>query len=115
MPHKKQTGQRGEQLICERLAAEGFEVLDRNVREKFAEIDIVAKQDSCLCFIEVRTREDTRLGHPLETITERKKSLIRRAAEAYLTRHKIRDTEVRFDVATVVWSTMEMDYIKDAF
>jgi Holliday junction resolvase-like predicted endonuclease len=68
-----------------------------------------------LCFIEVRTRKDTVLGHPVETVTEQKQRSVRRAAEAYLVRRNILNREIRFDVATIVWSSGEYLYLENAF
>ncbi len=109
------TGVQGENYVCDRLRERGFCILDRNIREKFAEIDIVAEDGEVLCFIEVRTRQNTTLGHPAETITPAKQRLIRRAAEAYLMRKRVSARPIRFDVATIVWSSMEYQYFENAF
>lgn len=114
-PSTREAGRRGEELVCERLAARGFRIVDRNVTEKFAEIDIVAEDGDTLCFIEVRTRNDTLLGHPAETVTAKKQATIRRAAEAYLAKRRIAPRPMRFDVATIVWSTGEFEYFENAF
>ena len=109
------TGTRGEAIVCQKLEKRGFRILKRNMREKFAEIDIVAKDGDTLCFIEVRTRQNTRLGHPVETVTHQKQQSIRRAAEAFLSRHNVTATPIRFDVATIVWDGMEFEYFENAF
>ena len=108
-------GDSGESFVCRRLTEQGFEILDRNISEKFAEIDIVAKDGPTLCFIEVRTRDTALFGHPSETVDAKKQRQVRRAAEAYLIRNGISNTEIRFDVATVVWSEMEYLYFRNAF
>jgi putative endonuclease len=92
-------------------------ILDRNVRERFAEIDIIAEDHGTLCFVEVRTRKNTRLGHPSETIGPAKQRSVRRAAEAYLARRKLNanTTAVRFDAITVVWDTGEVTHFENAF
>jgi len=110
-----ESGKRGEELVCERLVARGFRIVARNVREKFAELDIVAEDGDTLCFIEVRTRADDALGHPAETITAAKQKHIRRAAEAFLVRRRIPPRPMRFDVATIVWNRMEFEYFENAF
>ena len=115
MLQKRDLGNNGEAIICNWLIDKGFVLLDRNIKEKFAEIDIVARDGSALCFIEVRTRQDIKLGHPLETITKKKQTNIRRAAEAYIAKRNIFNQEIRFDVATIVWSTMEITFLKNAF
>lgn len=112
-----QTGQKGEQFVCDRLAEQKYKILARNVREKFAEIDIVALDTrvNTIAFIEVRTRKNGRLGHPAETITQKKQRQIRRVAEAYLSKNKIVNTAIRFDVATIIWDEMKFEYFENAF
>jgi len=105
----------GEEIVCEHLKSRRMKVLERNVRAPFAEIDIIAEDGEVLCFIEVRTRKDTSMGHPAETIDSKKIRSIRRAAEAYLVRHRITQRAVRFDVATIVWQTREFSYFENAF
>ena len=111
----RNTGIRGETFVCDRIRDRGMCVLDRNIREKFAEIDIVAKDGDTFCFIEVRSRQDTTLGHPAETVTKAKQRSVRRAAEAYLVKRNITGVPIRFDVATIVWSSMEYLYFENAF
>ena len=90
-------------------------IVERNRREKFAEIDIIAYDRDTLCFVEVRTREDTALGHPAETVTYNKQKNIRRAAEAFLARKNIIDCPVRFDVVTITWNDFKLEYFENAF
>jgi putative endonuclease len=115
MESTRDTGNRGETLVCERIIRRGMSIIDRNVREKFAEIDIVAMDRDTLCFIEVRSRQDTTMGHPSETISPKKQRTVRRAAEAYLVKRNITGVPIRFDVATIVWSSMEFLYFENAF
>lgn len=110
-------GRSGEDVACELLQKRGMKILDRNVREKFAEIDIVADDNGTLCFIEVRTRKDDRHGHPAETIGPAKQRSVRRAAEAYLARKRrsLQTTPVRFDAVTIVWHSGEVIHFENAF
>ncbi len=108
-------GSRGEELVCDRLVQRKFKIIDRNVREKIGEIDIVAMDGDTLCFIEVRTRRDTTYGHPAETITPNKQRHIRRSAEYYLIKNNIAPCPIRFDVATIIWNSMQFDYFENAF
>lgn len=110
-----EVGTKGEDYVCAKLKERRFRILERNVREKFAEIDIVAQDRGTLCFIEVRTRQDTTFGHPAETITKAKQHRIRQAAQAYLAKRNIPPCPIRFDVATIVWSTSTYEYFENAF
>ncbi|GAH24418.1 unnamed protein product, partial [marine sediment metagenome] len=49
------------------MKEEGYFILDRNYRNRYGEIDIIAKKDKCLIFIEVKTRTNLDYGDPLET------------------------------------------------
>lgn len=111
----RERGTHGEELVCRQLVERGMQILARNVAERFAELDIVAEDGETLCFVEVRTRNDDTLGHPAETVTKAKQRRIRRAAEAYLIKRRIPPRPVRFDVATIIWSTMQFDYFENAF
>lgn len=54
--NKKSVGQLGEDLTAGHLAGKGWQIIERNVREKFGEIDILAKTaDGRLHFVEVKT------------------------------------------------------------
>ncbi|HEC1788756.1 TPA: YraN family protein, partial [Campylobacter lari] len=50
-------GKKGEELACEFLKTQGFEILKRNFYSKFGEIDIIAKKDKILHFIEVKSTQ----------------------------------------------------------
>jgi putative endonuclease len=92
-----------------------MEVLDRNVRTRHGEIDLVARDGEVVCFVEVRSRRDARYGSPDERVGPEKQDRLRRLAEAYLAKRQI-DAPARFDVAAVTWKDgPQIDYIADAF
>ncbi|WP_438315737.1 YraN family protein [Candidatus Caldatribacterium sp. SIUC1] len=101
---RRRKGAQGETL-AERWLRTVFkaEILEKNFRSPFGEIDLIARKGACLVFIEVKTRESTRAGLPEEAITEGKQERIRRSALFYLTQHGYNpeDTAFRFDVITV--------------
>lgn len=55
MAKHNETGQIGEQIAADWLMKKGFEVICRNYRKKWGELDIVAVKDSVLHFVEVKT------------------------------------------------------------
>ena len=87
----KQMGNDAETATCEWLSDGGFDVVERNWKTRFCEIDIVAKKDDRFYFIEVKHRKGTGQGGGLAAITPRKLRQMRFAASLYLTRHSDAD------------------------
>lgn len=107
-------GQRAEAAVREYLKKQGFNILETNIGYKNAgELDIIAMDGGTLVFVEVRYRSAEGFGHPLETLTEKKRRSIIRAAACYMSEKKPSFTEIRFDVAAVTDNGTE--YIKNAF
>lgn len=77
-------GDAGEAAVAEVLAADGHEIIARNWRTRWCEIDIVSKKGEILCFTEVKYRKNAVRGGGLEAITARKQRQIRFAAELFL-------------------------------
>jgi putative endonuclease len=83
-PNARQAlGALGERLAEQHLLARGYMIVDRNVRTREGEIDIVALQGDTLAFVEVRTRKGTRLGTAIESVTPAKQRRMYALAEAY--------------------------------
>jgi putative endonuclease len=97
-------GRQGEQLAVEYLQRAGMRVLDRNWRCAEGEIDIVAADRRTLVVCEVKTRSGVRYGTPLEAITRKKRSRLRRLAVRWLVAHGIFFDEIRVDVVGVLRS-----------
>jgi putative endonuclease len=75
--------------------------VDRNVRAAHGEIDIVAKKDELLVFVEVRTRTSHSFSYPEDTVTLRKQAYILAAAEEYLLLHPESGDSWQFDLIAV--------------
>ncbi len=78
------SGRFGEDLAAQYLIKEGYDLLERNVRYSVGEIDIVAKRDGWVQFVEVKTRRSSSCGSPVEHVTPAKQKKIKRAARIYL-------------------------------
>ena len=94
MKHNQRIGKWGEDLAAEYLAQRGLEVVDRNVRTPYGEIDIVAKQSEMVIFVEVKTRTSDKMGLPEESITTRKRQHMISAAEHYAAEHEIDNWQI---------------------
>ncbi len=93
-------GQWGEEQTASYLQARGYEILHRNWRCRWGELDLIARQGEYLCFVEVKLRGSAAFAPPRAFVTLTKQKRLRLAAECYLTQ---RDTglQPRFDVAEV--------------
>ena len=77
----KAKGDRGEEAVCKYLTASGHEIVARNWKNKFCEIDVISRFNGVLCFTEVKYR---RAGGGLDAIDKKKLEQMRFAAELYL-------------------------------
>ena len=69
------------------LEENGWKVLERNVRTRFGEMDLIALKGECLGIVEVRSHSGDWLDSALETINHRKREKLRRLGDWYLERH----------------------------
>jgi putative endonuclease len=89
MNHHQRIGKWGEETAVTYLTERGYEILARNVRTPYGEIDIVAKQGDALIFVEVKTRTSSTMGLPEESITPRKRQHMISTAEHYAAEYEI--------------------------
>ena len=89
MKHNQRIGKWGEETAVEYLTEHGYEIVSRNVRTPYGEIDIIAKQTDITIFIEVKTRTSKKMGLPEESITPRKREHMLATADHYAAEHEI--------------------------
>jgi len=77
-------GKMGEMLAKSYLEKKGYTILEQNFRMRYGEIDIIAKFQDEIVFIEVKTRSGTEHGLPCEAVNKAKQRKIHRAANYYL-------------------------------
>lgn len=99
--HKQHFGQRGEDLAVRHLKKKGYKIIERNYRTRNGEVDIIARHKGRLVFIEVKTRQSRRYGHPKFAVTADKQRKISMVALEYLKKNHSLQTSARFDVVTV--------------
>jgi putative endonuclease len=102
MPATKQAlGRLGESLAVRHLQRRGWTIVERNVRSRFGEIDIVAEDGAVLVFLEVRARSGRAFGTPEESITWAKRERMARCAWAYLSNLPQPEREWRIDLIAI--------------
>ena len=102
MPSRTDLGAAGEAFAAEWLIERGYRILDRNVRYRGGEIDIIAVDDDELVFVEVKLRSGARFGRAAEAVDARKLAFLLRAAERYRQSHPdIEDMIWRIDLIAI--------------
>lgn len=100
MQNRAALGRRGEDLAAEHLRRAGYRIVDRNVRTRYGEIDIVAEDGGCTVFVEVRTVASA-LMLPEESVNWRKQRRIASLGMRYLQEHGKADADWRADVVAI--------------
>jgi len=110
-------GQSGEALARRHLIKKGYQILERNYRNRLGEIDIIARENETLVFVEVKTRRSDRYGSPRLAITAHKQKKLSITALAYLKQTRQIDCKARFDVVLInaASRTPEIETIHNAF
>ena len=91
----------------------GYEIVARNWRCTRGELDVVARRGRLVVVCEVKARADDRWGTALEAVSARKQLRIRRATAEMLASSGHRGVQLRFDVAAVTGTRLEV--VTDAF
>jgi putative endonuclease len=99
---KDALGRYGEDVAARHLVEQGYQVLCRNWRCELGEIDIVARDGSCLVVCEVKTRRSNACGHPAESVTASKVARLRRLAARWLAESGLHPPAIRIDVVSVL-------------
>lgn len=89
MKHNQRIGKWGEDTAAEYLTEHGYEIVARNARTPYGEIDIVARLGDVTIFVEVKTRTSNKMGLPEESITARKREHMLAAADHYAAEREI--------------------------
>ena len=84
-----ETGQGAEGLVSNHLKTIGYNVLARNWKTRWCEIDIVATKEDVTYFVEVKFRSSTGWGDGLDYITPTKLRQMSFAAEVYMAEHQV--------------------------
>jgi putative endonuclease len=89
MKHNQKIGKWGEDAVAVYLIERGYEIIMRNARTPYGEIDIVARQADITIFIEVKTRTSNKMGLPEESVNLRKQAHMLACAEYYAAENAI--------------------------
>ena len=112
--NKREVGGLYEALAADYIKKQGYVLLEQNFRCRQGEIDMIARDDEVLVFLEVKYRADASMGDPAEAVTFRKQQHIRRTAQYYLYQKGYsEETPCRFDVICILGDKIRL--IENAF
>lgn len=111
--NNRQFGNSGEDLACEYLIKNGYEILERNKHfSKLCEIDIIAKYKKKVVFVEVKTRKTADFGTPLEAITKTKYNNIKTGVLSYVAENKIKDFQIDV-IGITMYPELKLEHLKN--
>ncbi|MBN2044391.1 MAG: YraN family protein [Anaerolineales bacterium] len=97
----KQIGSWGEAQAAAWLGSHGYQIIGQNLYTPYGEIDILARKQGQLIFVEVKTRQTNRFGHPEEAVTASKIQHMVESAEHYLQEHPDLEANWQIDVIAI--------------
>ena len=115
MAAHNELGRWGEDLAIDYLERKGYMILERDWKSGHRDIDIIARTEDEVVFVEVKTRRTSKFGAPYEAVDYHKLRNLQAAINHYI-RYKRIDLNVRFDIISVVLHNTtepEIQHIED--
>ena len=116
---RRALGAAGETAAVAELQRRGYRILERNVRTRMGELDVVARDGPTLCFVEIKARRSMAFGFPQEAVTRQKQHHVARMAQWYLKAKGLTQAPARFDVVALIIGPdgrpTSIDVIQNAF
>lgn len=107
--NKRAKGDIYEARSVEILKREKYEILQCNYRNRNGEIDIIAKKDEVIIFIEVKYRRTLKFGYGSEAVDRKKIIRIYKTAMQYLVENSLEDSQCRFDCMSYLGNDFKWD------
>jgi putative endonuclease len=101
MARSQTIGRWGEDVAARFLQAKGYEILQRNVRTAYGELDIIARWGGTIVFVEVKTRTSSSFGLPEISVGTRKIRHLLDSAQAFMQVYTGLEEEWRVDVIAI--------------
>ena len=108
-------GKIGESIALKYLINNRANILETNYRINSGEIDIIAKINEELVFIEVKSRSNIKFGYPSEAVDYKKVRKITNTAKYYIFKNNLNNVPIRFDVIEIYLKDKKINHIVNAF
>lgn len=96
--HRKILGEKGEKIAEKFLKKNGFKIIEKNYKNRYGEIDIIAMDGDYLVFVEVKTKSSADFSEPETWVDFKKQNQLIKLANIYISEKDITDVNCRFDV-----------------
>lgn len=100
--NKRTKGKEGEEIASKYLQDLGYEIIEMNYHYGHGEIDIIAKDENEIVFVEVKTRKSLQFGAPEFAFTKSKINQVKKIAYAYLIEKNLENISVRIDAVAIL-------------
>ncbi len=110
--YRKSIGNQGEKLALQYLKNNHFKILNKNFRNRFGEIDIIAQKDKIIYFIEVKTRSNLSKGNPYEAVNQRKINQIKKIAQYFILKKNFLNYKLKIAVISIVLDNKDLKYFE---
>lgn len=117
MARHQTLGKKGEDGAAVFLQQKGFDILHRNWRHSYFEIDIIALKNNVLHFVEVKLRTSASFGLPEDAVDKKKFKKLLNAADEFLYQHP-QYRHVQYDIVAIRWQQPlppEYFFIEDVY
>ncbi len=108
-----ETGRSYEKLAAKFFEQNDFMIIERNYQAGHKEIDLIAKKENLVVFVEVKSASNLKFGHPVEKVDKKKIHNLSQAALGYLQKNNFKNCDFRFDVVT--FTDGKLEYFPNAF
>ncbi|MDQ3995923.1 MAG: YraN family protein [Gemmatimonadota bacterium] len=99
---RQELGKVGEVIAARWLRRRGWRVVAERFRSGHRDVDLIVERDGTVAFVEVKTRQGTAFGDPIEAVSWRKRRELIRSAMVWADRFGPPGACYRFDVVGVV-------------
>ncbi|MFZ9611998.1 MAG: YraN family protein [Crocinitomicaceae bacterium] len=113
---KEALGTWGENEALDYLRRKGYRFIDRNIRFKKFEVDLILKDQDEIVIVEVKARSTNLMGEPWQAVSKTKQRQIITVADQYVQAHQL-NNNIRFDIVSIVHNAHQtnIEHIVDAF
>lgn len=109
----RKKGKEKEQMAEKYLKNNGFKIIEKNYAKRSGEIDIIAKKEDFIIFVEVRSLKEGEID-PIETVSAKKREKIIKTARIFLMeRPEFEKCSIRFDFIGILGD--KITHIENAF